>query len=124
MIKPATYNMFLEIGRDFSQTFYLQDINGTTINLDGYTAKAQMRASFNSDNLIVEFHTLISGSAGSVELYLSDEETSTLEIDNMISLDETTTAGNAVYDLMLTDTLGKKYNYVKGTVTIEGTATR
>lgn len=116
--------MYLEIGRDFNQIFYLQDVNGSIIDLTGYTAKAQMRPSFNSDELLVEFHTTVSGSAGTVELYLSDEETALLEIENKINLSDTTTSENAVYDLMLTDTLGKKYNYVKGTITIEGTATR
>ena len=124
MIRPATYNMYLEIGRDFNQVFYFQDTNGNIIDLSGYTANAQMRPSFNSDELLATFHTTISGTAGTVELYLTDEETLLIDIDNIITLGETTTAENAVYDLMLTDTLGKKYNYVKGTVTIEGTATR
>ena len=124
MIKPVEYNMTIYVGRDFDQEFTFQDSNGATINLTGYSAAAQLRPTYNSDTLLATFTTTVSGSAGTVGIYLTDTQTSGLQTENYINSKSATTSTNAVWDLVLTDTLGKKYSYIKGKVTVEGTATQ
>ena len=70
MITPASFNITIVKGADFSFAFEV-DISGTVLNLTGATVTSEIRDSNKkSDNLIATFTPTIS--IGAVTGYLSD----------------------------------------------------
>ena len=110
-MEPAVHNLTVYRDRDFSQTFYLKS-QGAAMILTGYSAKAEIRSGKDADTLIVGFQVTIIPAIGSIELSLTDTQT--------ILLNDST----AFWDLVLTDTHGKRQNYIEGTVKVLGTVTR
>jgi hypothetical protein len=110
-MEPAVHNLTVYRDRDFSQTFYLK-AQGAVMNLTGYTGKAEIRSGKDDDTLIVAFQVTVDPLIGSIELSLTDTQT--------ILLKDTT----AFWDLVLTDTHGKRQNYIEGQVKVLGTVTR
>ena len=51
-------NIFIDQGADFSITVNVADVDGTTLNLTGYTAAAQMRKTYESTNTSIQIYTI------------------------------------------------------------------
>jgi hypothetical protein len=110
-MKPATHNLTVYRDRDFSQIFYLKS-QGVAIDLTGFTGKAEIRSGKDADIVTVAFQVTIDHLNGCIELSLTDTQT-------ILFVDDA-----AFWDLVLTDTHGKRQNYIEGTVKILGTVTR
>lgn len=110
-MEPANHDLTIYRDRDFSQTFYLKS-QGAVMNLTGYSAKAEIRSGKDVVELIVVFQVTIDPLIGSIVISLTDTQTILLK-DN-----------TAFWDLVLTDTHGKRENYIEGMVKVLGTVTR
>jgi len=110
MITPASFNITIVKGADFSFAFEI-DVSGTVLNLTGATITSEIRDSNKkSDNLIKTFTTVVS--IGAVTGYLSDVTLSLTDED-------TTEIANSegVYDVLVTDVSGIDTYYLRGKVT-------
>jgi len=108
---PAQHDLTIYRDRDFSQVFTFKS-HGAAMVLTGYSAKAQIRPTPDSDTLIVDFTTAISGVAGTVTISLTAAQALAL-VDDL-----------AFWDLVLTDTLALRQTYLEGQVQVKGTVTR
>ncbi len=107
-------NIFIDQGADFSVTVNVADVDGTTLDLAGYTAAAQMRKTYESTSTTATFTTAISSPTtdGQVTLSLTDT------ITNAIS------PGRYVYDLVVTSGGGLKTRVVEGQAVVTPGVTR
>lgn len=76
MAAPAgTYNIICDQGATFTRQLVWKDANGTPINLTGYTARMQVRATFDSPDHVLELTTssgiTLGGAAGTIDLTAS-----------------------------------------------------
>ena len=111
----ATYNILIDIGSDYADTFtfYSDACKTTTIDLTDYAFKAQVRSSFASETVIAEIDISTTDAAdGKIDLSIAAADTLTL------------TAGSYYWDLRVTDGDGAVARWVSGSVTISGTVTR
>lgn len=104
-------NLTIDQGTDYSTSIVLQNDDGETANLVGYTANAQLRKTYSSSNAHT-FSTTIDDNTGAVILSLTDTQTANI------------TAGRYVYDVYLTDSVGVVSRIVEGIVTITPRVTR
>lgn len=104
-------NITIDQGSTFSTTLNLTDENGDILDLSGYTANSQIRKWYTSTNAIT-FSTSINTSAGTIELSLTANQTSTM------------TAGRYVYDVEITDSSNTISRIVEGIVTVTPEVTR
>lgn len=104
-------NLFIDQGATYATKLNIADTAGTTVDLTGYTATAQIRKHYTSSNS-VSFITTISPTLGAVVLELSANTTSSLA------------AGRYVYDVELKDSIGRISRIVEGIVTISPNVTR
>lgn len=105
----------LQIDQGSTFVFHLEIRNGAGANppvldLTGYTAKAQMRASYGS-TVLKELTTsdgtiTIDAALGKITLTLSDEQTAAM------------TFNTAIYDLVMTGPTGVATRVVQGKVTV------
>jgi hypothetical protein len=110
----AKINLTVEQGSTFTKTFIWKDAKNRPINLAGYTASLQVRAKADESLPILleigsqapESGITLGGTAGTIALEISDEETATL----------TFTKGS--YDLLMTPPSGKRKRLVQGTFTV------
>ena len=105
-------NLFIDQGTDFSVTVDVTDTDGSVLNLDGYTASAQIRKTYTSSSVSATFGTSISASAGQVTLTLSDTVTAGLS------------AGRYVYDLNIESSGGQVTRVVEGQAIVTPGVTR
>ena len=90
----AKLNLTIKQGATFRKRLAWRSSNKKPINLTGYTAKMQARSAYGDPQTLFELSTenggiALGGTAGTVELYVSDETTATFSFDR------------AVYDLFL-----------------------
>lgn len=105
-------NLVIDQGTTFSVELDLTDDNGDAINLDGFTANAQLRKWYTSSNATV-FTTSVNTYSGQVVLSLSANQTGSLS------------AGRYVYDVELTETSSNAISrVVEGIVTVTPQVTR
>jgi hypothetical protein len=83
-------NLYIDQGTDFSITVDVTDSAGDILDLNGYTAAAQIRKTYSSSTVSATFGTSISAATGQVTLTLDDTQTTALN------------AGRYVYDLNIT----------------------
>ena len=83
-------NLYIDQGTDFSITVDVTDSAGDVLDLNGYTAAAQIRKTYSSSTVSATFGTSISAATGQVTLTLDDTQTTALN------------AGRYVYDLNIT----------------------
>ena len=108
----GTYNITIEKGATYLQSFYWTDNAGNAIPLDGYTAKMQIRYLDATGSLAAEFNTtnstiVLNTASGMITLSMSHQTTSAL------------IPGKAEYDLELYRTSSQTIQrLLKGTVTI------
>ena len=105
-------NIFIDQGADFAITVNVADVDGTTLNLTGYTAAAQMRKTYESSSVSATFGTAIAASDGQVTLSLTDSITTALS------------PGRYVYDLVVTSGAGLKTRVVEGQAIVTPGVTR
>lgn len=105
-------NLVIDQGTTFSVELDLTDDNGDALNLDGFTANAQLRKWYTSSNSTV-FSTSINASSGQISLSLTANQTGLL------------TAGRYVYDVELTENNTNAISrVVEGIVTVTPQVTR
>jgi hypothetical protein len=103
----AVKNLYVDQGSDFNAQITIYDDNNAPWDLTGYTGQAKIRKSYystNSVNFIVSFAA--ARNTGTVILELSASQTSSLE------------QGRYLYDVVLTNSSGKKTRVIEGIVTI------
>lgn len=105
-------NLFIDQGTDFSVTVDVTDTDGSVLDLDGYTASAQIRKTYTSSSVSATFGTSISAAAGQVTLTLSDTVTAGLS------------AGRYVYDLNIESSGGQVTRVVEGQAIVTPGVTR
>lgn len=105
-------NLVIDQGTTFSVELDLSDENGDILNLNGYSANAQMRKWYTSSNSLA-FSTSININTGQVTLSLTANQTGSL------------TAGRYVYDVELTENSSNSISrVVEGIVTVTPQVTR
>jgi hypothetical protein len=112
----TTYDLLIEQGATYSQVITYKD-NGVAVNLTGYTARMQVRATLESASTLVELTTAnsriaLGGAAGTITLTISATDTAGL------------TAGRGVYDLELVSGSGIVTRLLQGVATISRNVTR
>lgn len=105
----AKLNLTIKQGATFRKRLVWRGSNKKPINLTGYTAKMQARSAYGDPQVLFELSTenggiALGGTAGTVELYVSDETTATFSFDR------------AVYDLFLYAPNGDALPLVEGSV--------
>lgn len=110
-------NLDIEKGATFDVTLTYKDENEVVINLTGYTARLQIRDTQDAASFIHEMTTanggiVLGGVAGTIQLIISDTDTT--------AFTETT----GVYDLELISSGGAVTRLVEGTVTFYEEVTR
>jgi hypothetical protein len=111
-----TYDILIEQGATFSESMVYKD-QGVAINLTGFTARMQVRATLESASTLVELTTAndriaLGGTAGTITLSISATDTEAL------------TAGRGVYDLELVSGSGIVTRLLQGVATISRNVTR
>lgn len=105
-------NLVIDQGTTFSVELDLSDDTGDALNLEGFTANAQMRKWYTSSNATV-FVTSINNNTGQIILTLTANQTGALA------------AGRYVYDVELTETSTNAVSrVVEGIVTVTPQVTR
>ncbi len=103
----AVKNLYVDQGSDFNAQITIYDDDNNPWNLTGYTGQAKIRKSYYSTtsvNFTVSF--AVARTTGTVILELSSSQTSLLE------------QGRYLYDVVLTNSSGKKTRVIEGIVTI------
>jgi hypothetical protein len=112
----TTYDLLIEQGATFSQLITYKE-SGVAVNLTGYTARMQVRATLESASTLVELTTAnsriaLGGTAGTITLTISATDTEAL------------TSGRGVYDLELVSGSGIVTRLLQGVATISRNVTR
>jgi len=112
----TTYDLLIEQGANFSQVITYKE-NGLAVDLTGYTARLQARATLESASTLVELTTAnsriaLGGAAGTITLTISATDTAAL------------TSGRGVYDLELVSGGGIVTRLLQGVATISRNVTR
>jgi hypothetical protein len=112
----TTYDILIEQGATFSQVITYKEA-GVAVNLTGYTARMQVRATLESASTLVELTTAnsriaLGGTAGTISLTISATDTAAL------------TSGRGVYDLELVSGSGIVTRLLQGVATISRNVTR
>jgi hypothetical protein len=105
-------NLFIDQGTDFSVTVDVTDSAGEILELDGYSASAQIRKTYSSSTVSATFSISIAELAGQVTMSLTDTQTSGL------------VAGRYVYDLNIESSGGLKTRVVEGQAIVTPGVTR
>ena len=100
-IAPGTYNISLQRRADYSITLQFKDSTGTGINLNGWTVEAQAWSQGRSTKYADFTVTYTNRSTGTVDIALTDTQT-------------TTFPNEAFYDVLLTNPAGLKEYYLEG----------
>lgn len=110
---PAAYaNLYLEQGTTFNSTVEIDDVYGSTYNLEGYVANAQIRKSYYSSNPTATFETSINAETGMITLSLSAEITANIA------------PGRYVYDTTITNEHNEVTRILEGVIDVSPRVTR
>lgn len=108
----GTYNFILEQGATFSRRLTVQE-NNSALDLTGYTGRAQMRSTHDSDSIALSFTVAISDATNGI-LSMSASATSTASL----------TPGQYVYDVEIESSAGSVTRLLQGTVTVNPEVTK
>lgn len=112
----GTHDIVCDQGATFTRVFTWQDSTGVPVNLTGYTARMQVRATINSASTLLSLTTensgiALGGAAGTVTITATATQTAAVA------------AGCYVYDLELV--IGSTVvRLVQGQFTVDGEVTR
>ena len=98
-------NITIRTGEYFSRDFYLDNLDGSSLDLTGYSGSSQIRKHQESLNPTATFLlSFVDRSNGRIRLSLSAATTATLK------------PGRYVYDILFTDASGKKSIVIEGNI--------
>ena len=98
-------NIIVDTGENFYIDYYLDNVDGTPLDLTGYTGKSEVRKHPDSVGAATTFSlTFVDRTNGRFRLSLSKQQTSTIK------------PGRYSYDVMFTDSSNKKSIVVEGSV--------
>lgn len=120
------YDMEVDQGTTFRKTITWKDSSSTPVNLTGYTARMQVRASFTSSGTIASLTTsnggiTLGGAAGTVALYISATDTAAF---STASPSQFADAFVGVYDLELVSASGDVTRLLHGDFIVNPEVTR
>tara|TARA_B100002019_G_C21039732_1_gene483881 strand:+ start:33 stop:368 length:336 start_codon:yes stop_codon:yes gene_type:complete len=106
-------NIFIDQGATFSTTLTINDSTGSALNLNGFTAIAQIRKS-PSSSTATSFTTTFANdvTTGQLTISLTDTQTTALE------------AGRYNYDVLITSGANVKTRVVEGIATVNPAVSR
>ena len=99
-------NLTIDQGTDFSSNIDVTDADGDRFNLTGYTAKGQIRKSYQSSTAVDFTCTVSNAAAGIVTISLTAAQSNGMK------------AGRFVYDIEITSSGGAKTRVLEGQVEI------
>ena len=103
MINPGDYNIKCPQGATFDKTFTIT-VNGSAMNLTGYTAAMQVRETYDSSSTVLSLTSgtgiTLGGTAGTIAVLVSSTATTALA-DGFYSYDLEITSGGGVTDRLL-----------------------
>ena len=100
-------NISINSGTNFYRDFYLDDVNGNSIDLTGYTGKSEVRKHPESVGAATTFSlTFVDRPNGRIRLTLSDQQSKKIK------------PGRYCYDVMFTDTSNKKSIVIEGNILV------
>jgi len=110
------YNFVISAGADFADQLTLKQ-NGSVIDITGYTAQMQIRATTEATTTLADYSTdngklAINGPLGTITFAVSDTETAGYTFER------------GVYDLVLTSAGGVKSRILMGSVQVSPDVTR
>jgi hypothetical protein len=110
-------NLFIEQGSTFTYTLTLNDESGVAVDLEGYTARMQMRRTVQSSDVLLELTTangriVLTPATGSITLEVDAVTTAALSFPS------------AVYDLEIESEGGQVTRLLQGGVTLSKEVTR
>lgn len=105
------YNLTVEQGATFEQSFLIKDATGATLDLTGCSASMQVRISVGDPTALLSLTTANGG------LVMSAGTITPIFDPNAL------TPGYYVYDLKLTDSGGEAFRLLQGSVTVTGAVT-
>lgn len=105
-------NMVIDQGTTFTAEVDVTDSEGNILDLDGYSAAAQMRKTYSSSTATNFTATIASASEGTVSISLTPTQTNALK------------AGRYVYDVEITDAGGIVTRVVEGQIEVTPGVTR
>ena len=106
MIQPGQYNITIQRHGDFDITFQLKDSNGVGVDLAGSTIESQLWTAGRRAKIDDFTVTIVDEAIGKFTVSLT--EVQTIDIPDI-----------CYYDVLVTDSLGKSYYWVRGTVTVD-----
>lgn len=112
------YNIIIEQGADFSLPLTWRDGNNTLVNVTGYSARMQIRESYDSEDYIV---SLTSGLNGGITL---GGAAGTILVEIPAATTATIGQSAAVYDLEMVSSAGAVTRLVQGNVYVSREVTR
>lgn len=113
----TVYNLEIEQGIPFKKKFLVRNADNSSVPLAGYSARMQFRPYASSSVVSIDATTanaklIINTSDSSVEINLSEADTTSLEFKNY------------VYDIEIVDTSSVPLRLVQGKVTVSQEITR
>jgi hypothetical protein len=103
MINPGTYNITCPQGATFDRTFTI-NVDGTPMNLTGYTAAMQVRETYDSSTPTISLTNgsgiTLGGTAGTIAVLISSTASAAIT-DGFYSYDLEITSGGGVKDRIL-----------------------
>lgn len=120
---PANLDIDIYKDRDFKKVFTLKDDEEAIIDLDGWTAAAQIRPTLGSATLIANFDIDITSASGIITMTIDDSITKDIEVVNPITLGSTITSSNMAWDMVVNDSVGDRYSLIEGKCTVHETVT-
>jgi hypothetical protein len=121
-MSAGVYNLEIEQGSTCRRTIQLtQGTPATAVNLTGYTARAQVRATADSAAVLGEFTCSITPLTGTVVIELTDEQTAAIPVTGGQRFNQ-----RAAYswDLVLTDSAGVATRVLNGSAMVSPGVTR
>lgn len=116
MSTAGIYNITADQGATFDRVITWKDSNGNAVNLTGYTAKSQIRTTYDSSTIVLEMSTAngritLGGVLGTITI-------------NVAAANMNFSGGQYVYDLELTSAGGTVTRLVMGTFTLRDEVTK
>lgn len=113
MASSYVCNLVINTYSDFTQNFYLDsDATNSSLNLTGYQVASQIRKHSGSSKYVGFASTVVDPVAGQIRVGLTSSQTGSLK------------PGRYLYDVVVTDPLGKSTRAIEGMVLVREGITR